>query len=80
MKIKLPCKVCALSLDQQKLTGDGCTHTPFVPSLGQVPSVVPPMGIGLQNGMFPLPQLRDFMLAAYLLSGEKIIFKSILKN
>ncbi|KAK9870058.1 hypothetical protein WA026_006152 [Henosepilachna vigintioctopunctata] len=70
MKIKLPCKVCELSMDQRKMTGDGCTHTPFVTPLGQIPSVVPPLGMGVQNGMFHLPQLRDFMLAAYLLSAS----------
>lgn len=82
MKIKVPCKVCEMSLDHQKLTREECTHTSFLSPLGQVPSVVPPLGLGVQNQIVPLPQLREIMLAAYraayYLSGEFVQKKSLL--
>lgn len=66
MKIKMPCKLCEMTLDQQKL--GGCTHSPFVIG-GQVASMAP-LGLGFQNNPFIIPQIRDMMLAAYLLRGE----------
>ncbi|KAH0809631.1 hypothetical protein GEV33_013160 [Tenebrio molitor] len=65
----MPCKLCEMTLDHQKLGGlsVACTHTPFVIG-GQVASM-PPLGLGFQNNPFVIPQIRD-MLAAYLLRGE----------
>lgn len=70
MKIKMPCKLCELSLDQQKMSRTGCNHhlldyatPPYVPfSLEQ---------LALQSNGLVLPQMRDMMLAACLLRGEK---------
>lgn len=63
MKIKMPCKLCELSLETQKW--GGCTHSPFLPP------IVQPLGFGMQTNPFvQLPHMRDVMLAAYLLRGE----------
>lgn len=68
MKIKMPCKLCEMSVtDQQQKYGglnmDGCTHTPFIIG-GQISPIQP------LNSPFVFPQFRDMMLAAYLLRGE----------
>ena len=55
MKIKMPCKLCEMALDQKV----GCTHGPL-----------PPMGLGFQGMPFVFPQLREMMLG-YLLRGER---------
>lgn len=71
MKIKMPCKLCELSLvDQQKFGTSGCTHTsPFLMA-DQLPPVVQPLRLIHNNPFMQLPQIRDMMLAAYLLTGE----------
>lgn len=67
MKIKMPCKLCEMSLDQQKMSRTSCSHildyaNPYVPfSLEQ---------LAVQNNGLTLPQMRDMMLAAYLLRGK----------
>nr|XP_023025296.1 titin-like [Leptinotarsa decemlineata] len=66
MKIKMTCKLCEMSMDQ-KFGAIGCTHSPIFMN-GPAPPAVHPMGFGLQNNPFiQLPQIRDMMLAAYLL-------------
>nr|CAH7758752.1 unnamed protein product [Callosobruchus chinensis] len=70
MKIKTSCKLCEITLDQQKYAGGlGCTHSPLFP-----PPLLHPAAFGLHQGTtgsyVQLPQIRDMMLAAYLLRGE----------
>lgn len=70
MKIKMPCKLCEMTVDQQKLSSaNGCTHKPvFLES----PFGPFPLGITqvpLQNSGFLMPQVKDIMLA-YLFKGE----------
>lgn len=70
MKIKMPCKLCEMSLDQQKMSSrtTSCNHildyaSPYVPfSLEQ---------LAMQSNGLLLPQMRDMMLAACLLRGEE---------
>lgn len=72
MKLKMPCKLCELSLDQQQKLGiSNCTHSPFLP---QIPALTPlPFGMGqMQNSPFLIQPLRDMMLAAYLFRGKPI--------
>lgn len=67
MKIKMPCKLCELSLDQQKMSRTNCNHIldyapPYVPfTLEQ---------LAMQSNGLLLPQMRDMMLAACLLRGK----------
>lgn len=67
MKIKMPCKLCEMSLDQQKMSRTSCNHildyaTPYVPfTLEQ---------LAMQSNGLLLPQMRDMMLAACLLRGK----------
>ncbi|CAH1968745.1 unnamed protein product [Acanthoscelides obtectus] len=73
MKIKTSCKLCEITLDQQKYAGLRCTHSPFFP-----PPLLHPATFGMHQGTtagsyVQLPQIRDMMLAAYLLRGEVIL-------
>lgn len=72
MKIKMPCKLCEVTLDQHKLgvNGGACTHSSFL--FGGQLSTFPAMGLGFSSNPFVLPQIRDVMLA-YLLRGMIII-------
>lgn len=70
MKIKMPCKLCELSLDHQKLGVNGdCRHSPFV-----LPQISPlTLGLGptqMTSTSFFMPQFRDVVLAAYLFRGK----------
>lgn len=75
MKSKMPCKLCEISLDQQKMSTNrttSCNHildyvatSPYVPfSLEQQLAMIQ------SNGLL-LPQMRDMMLAACLLRGKE---------
>lgn len=70
MKIKMPCKLCELSLDQQQKLGiNNCTHSSFLPQISTMTHL--PIGIGqIQNSPFIMQPLRDMMLAAYLFRGK----------
>lgn len=70
MKIKMPCKLCELSLDQQQKLGIGnCTHSGFLPQISPMTSL--PIGVGqVQNSPLFVQPLREMMLAAYLFRGE----------
>lgn len=69
MKIKMPCKLCELSLDQQQKLGmNNCTHTPFLPQMPPM-TPLPPMASVQTSSLF-MPPLREMMLAAYLFRGE----------
>uniref|UniRef100_A0A1Y1LJP6 BAH domain-containing protein n=1 Tax=Photinus pyralis TaxID=7054 RepID=A0A1Y1LJP6_PHOPY len=68
MKIKMPCKLCEVSLDHSKLGVANCTHSTF-PFPPQIPIFLPPI---FNLGTFPIQNtsmLRDMMLAAYLFKG-----------
>lgn len=75
MKIKLPCKLCEVSVEHSKLGVSNCTHSTF-PFSTHIPMFFPPAfnlnGLPIQNPTL----LRDMMLAAYLFRGEFNVYSS----
>lgn len=69
MKIKMPCKLCELSIDQQQKLGfSNCNHTTFLSQTSPISSL--PISSNLQNSSLFMPPIREMMLAAYLFRGE----------
>lgn len=72
MKIKMPCKLCELSIDQQQKLGfNNCNHTSFLSQISPISSL--PIN-NIQNSQIFMPPLREMMLAAYLFRGEFFFF------
>lgn len=72
----MPCKLCEMDPQQQKLSSSSSTSCNHILDYASSPPYVPfssleQLAIQSNNGLL-LPQMRDMMLAAYLLRGKKI--------